>query len=309
MSLATIRRVCYGSDMEMHQVRYFLAMARSLNFTRAAEECNVTQPSLTRAIQKLEEELGGPLFRRERSRTHLTDLGRLMLPHLERTVEAAEAAKQIARDVGKAQVAALALGVASSIDSAVLEAVIAEVAAGLPGFELSVTSASSAEIIEGALSGTLDLVIVELPDDGPDRMEAWPLFDQLYHLVTRADHPLAARATAKLADARDEPFIDWGGDAAERLLAAAGSVGFTPAIPHRASGPDQVCRLILAGLGSALMPPPRGDDGRLRAVRLEDVSISRHVVLSAISGRRRSIAAEAFVRASRARDWNGAPVV
>ena len=54
--------------MEMHQVRYFLAVARTRNFTRAAEECNVSQPSLTRAIQKLEGELGGPLFRREGGR-------------------------------------------------------------------------------------------------------------------------------------------------------------------------------------------------------------------------------------------------
>ncbi len=60
--------------MEMHQVRYFLAVARTRNFTRAAEECNVSQPSLTRAIQKLEGELGGPLFRREHSLSHLTDL-------------------------------------------------------------------------------------------------------------------------------------------------------------------------------------------------------------------------------------------
>ena len=77
--------------MEMHQVRYFLAVARTLNFTRAAEESNVTQPSLTRAIQKLEEEFGGLLFRRERALTHLTDLGRLMLPHLERAYAAAAA--------------------------------------------------------------------------------------------------------------------------------------------------------------------------------------------------------------------------
>ena len=62
--------------MEMHQIRYFLAVARTLNFTRAAEECHVAQPSLTRAVQKLEDELGGPLFRRERSNTHLSQLGK-----------------------------------------------------------------------------------------------------------------------------------------------------------------------------------------------------------------------------------------
>ena len=104
--------------MEMHQVRYFLAAARTLNFTRAAEECNVTQPSLTRAIQKLEEEFGGLLFRRERALTHLTDLGRLMLPHLERTYEAAQAAKALAKGVGKATVAPLNLGMAATVAGA-----------------------------------------------------------------------------------------------------------------------------------------------------------------------------------------------
>src|SRR5579862_9438158 len=69
------------SPMEMHQIRYFLAVCDSLNFTRAAEACNVTQPALTRAIQKLEEELGSLLLHRERSRTHLTDFGQLMRPH------------------------------------------------------------------------------------------------------------------------------------------------------------------------------------------------------------------------------------
>ena len=64
--------------MEMHQVRYFLAVAEELNFTRAAEKCNVSQPSLSRAIQMLEHEFGGALFRRERGRTHLTELGQMI---------------------------------------------------------------------------------------------------------------------------------------------------------------------------------------------------------------------------------------
>ena len=68
--------------MEMHQVRYFLSVARTLNFTKAADECHVSQPSLSRGIKKLEEELGGDLFRRERTLTHLTELGRLMVPVL-----------------------------------------------------------------------------------------------------------------------------------------------------------------------------------------------------------------------------------
>ena len=68
--------------MELHEIRYFLALSKTLNFTKAAEICNVSQPALTRAIQKMEDELGGLLFSRERNNTHLTELGRLLEPHL-----------------------------------------------------------------------------------------------------------------------------------------------------------------------------------------------------------------------------------
>ena len=69
--------------MEMHQVRYFLALSREFNFTRAAETCCVSQPALTRAIKQLEDEFGGELFRRERRLTHLTELGQRMMPILQ----------------------------------------------------------------------------------------------------------------------------------------------------------------------------------------------------------------------------------
>src|SRR5690242_16525712 len=83
--------------MEMHQIRYCLAVCDTLNFTRAAERCNVTQPALTRAIQKLEEELGGLLFRRERKFTHMTDLGLLVRPQLEGILKQSEQARTAAQ--------------------------------------------------------------------------------------------------------------------------------------------------------------------------------------------------------------------
>ena len=292
--------------MEMHQVRYFLAMARSLNFTRAAEECNVTQPSLTRAIQKLEEEFDGPLFRRERSRTHLTDLGRQMLPHLERTYEAAQAAKVLAREIGEAQVTPLTLGVADTIENDVLDAVLAETGAGLPGFELTLQSGTSEQLIDLGLSGALDLFIVEVPEDAPDRFEAWSLFDHIYHMITRAEHPLASGDAVTLDDIRDEHWIEYCGDGARALRDAAKAAGFEPVFRHRADSAAQLRRLVLAGLGSAFLPPPR-DRTRLAALRLVDVEASRSVVLAAIAGRRRSVAAAAFVRASRARAWDMEP--
>ena len=287
--------------MEMHQVRYFLSMARLLNFTRAAEECNVTQPSLTRAIQKLEDEFNGPLFRRERSLTHLTDLGRLMLPHLERTFEAAQAAKALARGVGRAQVTPLALGVAATIQSETLDEVLSEVAQGLPGFELSVTTGSSRDLLERAIGGTLDLVIVEVPEGSPDRLETWPLFEHAYAMHLRADHHLAAKSETRIAEAAAEVWIDLGSDGCSALRDAAGGA-FEPDIRHNADDLVQLRRMILAGLGSAFLPGARRD-GKLASVRFVDAGIVRKVALAAIAGRRRSVAADAFVRASRARGW------
>src|SRR5215216_1657080 len=85
--------------MEMHQVRYFLAVTRTLNFTRAAEECNVAQPSLTRAIKQLEAELGGDLFRRERPRAIMTELGERMLPLLRQCYDSAISARTLASSI------------------------------------------------------------------------------------------------------------------------------------------------------------------------------------------------------------------
>ena len=88
--------------MELHEIRYFLAVCQTLNFTRAAELCTVTQPALTRAIQKIEGEVGGLLFARERGNTHLTELGRLKQPHLEEVQARTRAAKDQAAKVAVA---------------------------------------------------------------------------------------------------------------------------------------------------------------------------------------------------------------
>lgn len=103
--------------MEMHQVRYFLAVARILNFTRAAEECHVAQPSLTRAIKQLEEELGGDLFRRERNFTHLTEFGLRMQPFLQQCFDSAMAAKSLASSLKSGAVTPLPLAVSNAVKS------------------------------------------------------------------------------------------------------------------------------------------------------------------------------------------------
>jgi DNA-binding transcriptional LysR family regulator len=287
--------------MEMHQVRYFLAVARVLNFTRAADECFVTQPSLTRAIQKLEEELGGPLFRRERALTHLTDLGRLMLPHLERTYEAAQAAKALAKGVGRAEVAPLRLGVADGLLAPPLADALADVSAGLPGFDVAIVSGSSEALVASALTGELDLIVVEGGGDAPERFEHWRLRALPYCVLVGEACGLgpevALDALAGLG------VIEGGGSGAARLLAAAGEAGVQLSVRHRAASAAAAAMMASAGLGAAIvpsgLPPPHGT----RELTVTGLDLAGEVVIGAIAGRKRPIAADAFLRAARARDW------
>lgn len=122
--------------MEMHQIRYFLAVSRTLNFIRAAKECNVAQPSLTRAIYKLEEELGGELFRPERNRTHLTELGKRMISPLTQCYESAKAAKADADSFGSTEFSPLRCGVSHSIDLMIIAPTLLALAEAMPGVKL-----------------------------------------------------------------------------------------------------------------------------------------------------------------------------
>ena len=119
--------------MEMHQIRYFLAVSETLNFTRAAKQCHVSQPALTRGIQKLEQELGEPLFRRERNLTHLTELGRAMRPYLDQTLANVSAAKAAANGLQNLNDASLNLGIMCTIGPNRLIELMSTFISELPG--------------------------------------------------------------------------------------------------------------------------------------------------------------------------------
>jgi len=149
--------------MEMHQVRYFLAVADTLNFTRAAEQCHVSQPALTRAIQQLEEELGGLLLRRERRLTHLTDFGRLIEPHLRQLFADAEAAKTTTKRFLNMQAAELRLGVMCTIGPARFMGFLAAFRSANPGCEMTLVEDVPGGLSQMLLQGELDLAAWRSP--------------------------------------------------------------------------------------------------------------------------------------------------
>ena len=291
--------------MEMHQIRYFLAVSQTLNFTRAAEECHVAQPSLTRAIKTLEEELGAELFRRERQFTHLTDFGRRMLPLLRQSHDSALAAKDIAASLRKGALAPLTIALGNTVEMSPLAAPLTELARAFAGLELKFSRGSSAEITELLKRGDAELAVTGAMNETWDRLDSWLLFTESFSLVVAADPEFAGRDEIDVSGLAGQsllkrPYCEMSPrmDAILHACEGAGSGA------HEVAADADVNALVQAGLGVAILPARRSDDERLRRVRIAGLDLACPVILHAVAGRPRSMAAATLIKMLRARDWS-----
>lgn len=290
--------------MEMHQVRYFLAVCRTLNFTKAAEECNVAQPSLTRAIQKLEEEFGGLLFHRERANTHLTELGRAMLPHLQRTYDAAQTAKQLATGFKKGDLVHLRLGVASSVPAAGVAGVLGGVQQAVPALELTLGGGADTKLVDEAIAGDLDLFVVGDDTQLSERVHSWTLHREPLIAVMRIDHPLAKKASIGISDFDGVDVVQLANcPLAVRFRQVCDDAGIKPRFLKHVASCDQILSLVREGLGVAALPQTVAQDSDLAVKPIEGLSVDRAITLGAVAGRKFSPASDAFVKLARTRDW------
>src|SRR5260370_34170370 len=143
----------------MHQVRYFLTLCQELNFTRAAEKCNVAQPALTRAIKLLEEEFGGLLFHRERARTHLSELGLAVRPYLDEVRRQSLQAKQLATSFIELKQTPLKLGIMCTIGPGNFVGLLSNLQAQHHDIELQISDAGVTDLQERLLAGELAAAI------------------------------------------------------------------------------------------------------------------------------------------------------
>jgi DNA-binding transcriptional LysR family regulator len=290
--------------MEMHQVRYFLAVARTLNFTRAAEQCNVSQPALTRAIRQLEEELAGKLLRREGKHSHLTDLGVRMVPLMQQCYESATAAKTLASSFRKGATQALSIALSHSIDGRLLAGPIGELQRAIPGLQLRLERGDAGEIAEGLKKGGVDFAVAGPMGLGWDRLDAWPLFEEPFELTVHERHPLAreARIGARRLEGQ-RLLVSTRCESAEALAAALEAQGIAAGEAHQIAAMGDLLALLEAGLGVAFLPQSAARRASFRRMAVEGFAMSRAVSLYGVSGRQRSPAADAFMRLMRARDW------
>lgn len=292
--------------MEMQQVRYFIAVAKTLNFTRAAEDCNVTQPALTRAIKLLEYELGGDLIRREGRNTHLTELGHKMLPMLRQCHEAAQAAQMLAKAVKKGEVATLSIAVSRTIDPLLILAPLREMYAAFMAIQLKLKRGTGCEIAAMLKSGEADLAVGGPLGETWDRLEAWPMFTESFDLIVGQDHDLARRNTLDLDVEliREERFlIHSGADFSDEERAQLGAAGVNVHTAHHVDTDHDMEVLVEAGFGIGLAPTRCMRAANLRHVPYPVLDLQRMIAVYTVAGRPRSREVATLLNLLRGRDW------
>ena len=292
--------------MEMHQVRYFLAVARTLNFTRAAEECHVAQPSLTRAIKQLEEELGGDLFRRERPHAQLTELGRQMIPLLRQCFESAAGAKEAATAIKKGDVATLRLALSETINASLFAPQIRELARSFPGLEVKFFRGSGEDVEEYLKKGDAELGISAASCADWERLDSWPLFKEHFELAVSTRHPLASRDSVNFDDLREQRFVlrsyCESGPQLVKLMIGHG-IDLTAA--NYVNSESTLIVLTEAGLGISLVPESAASPATISRKPVGGLDFVRTVSLHAVAGRQRTAVGGLMFKLLRGYCWKG----
>ena len=291
--------------MEMHQVRYFLATVSELNFTKAADKCNVTQPSLTRAIKQLEEELGGDLFRRERPHAQLTELGQRMYPLLKQCYESALGARSLASAIKSGEVGTLRLGVSRTVNLELLTPCLLELNRLFERLELKLLRGTAGEIVELLKKGEAELAVAADIDEEWDRLDRWPLFTESFHLLVNAKHRLASHAALDIEDLRQEQFLrSTHCERAEKLASILRNHDLDLCYGHELTSERDLITLLEADFGVAFAPCSNSYPKTLKQAPVNGVELGRSVCLYGVAGRERTAVAAAVLKMLRAADWS-----
>jgi LysR family hydrogen peroxide-inducible transcriptional activator len=241
--------------MEMHQLRYVVAVGRTRNFSRAAEQCHVSQPSLSQQIQKLEDELGERLFERTKRDARLTPHGEAFLPRALRILEEVDAAKREATDARELLRGMVTIGVLPTIAPYLLPYVLTKFAEKFPGVEVVVQEDTTAHLLKLVLGCEIDLAVASHPIQDP-RLEVRELFTEELLLALPPRHPLTRKRTISVGDLDSEPFIVMkdGHCLGDQVLRFCDRRDLRPNISFRSAQLETVQSLVRAGLGLSLIP-------------------------------------------------------
>ncbi|HTU97660.1 MAG TPA: LysR family transcriptional regulator [Solirubrobacteraceae bacterium] len=290
--------------MELRQLRYLVALAEELNFTRAAEREHVAQPALSQQIRRLEDEVGLALVERTTRHVALTEAGEVLVVRARRVLAELEAAGTELQGLRGMDTGHVSIGAMHTMGPIDLSLPLALFHDRHPGVGLTVREQSSEEMAEMLRVDEIDLAFLSVTE----RVESHGL--ALHQLVSEElvvllppDHPLNGRAQVRMAELADEQFISFraGARLRELLFAAGREAGFEPKVTLESNESQRIRRLVARGLGVAILP--RSDAERpgaeVAVARLVEPSLRRDITLAWRDGRRLTPAAAAFLDLAR----------
>lgn len=274
----------YAEGMQFQQLAYFVAVAETRHFTRAAEAVHVSQPSLSQQIRALEKELGAPLFSRARGNIALTDAGEALLPLAVRILADADTARHEVLELAQLRSGRVRLGATPSLCTGLLPVVLRAFHDRHPGIRLLLEEGGSHDLVRELARGALDLALVVLPLPSPSpALTTVELFQEDLVAVSAVDAD-PPPTPLRIEDLRGQPMVMFrhGYDLRDLTLGACRAAGFEPTFTVEGGEMDAVLGFVRAGLGIGVVPSmvaARAGDG-LRVTPLARPGLRRTVALA-----------------------------
>ena len=292
--------------MELRQIRYFLEICEQGSFSRAADQCGVTQPALTMAMKTLEGELGGAVFHREGRRLVLSELGQMVRPHLQRLAGEQDNALIVAKNYKLLKQAPLRVGILPTIGPARIGRFLGVFRDNHPGVELAVSEGSAEALAKRLASADLDIAVANAIGGFGDEFRAELLYNERYVVIFPPGHRFALLDAVRLSDLGGEDYVDrLACEMREMVMKVLGQRKVQLYAKFRSEREDWVQAMVLAGLGFAFMPEHSVTVGGLLSRALIEPAVARDVQAFEVRGRERTPAASLFLHGLAAFGWPG----
>ena len=239
--------------MEIDQLRYFLQVAERGNFTRAAEELGISQPALSRSIQKLEEELGQPVFERKTRSVSLTEAGTLLQSRAQQVLTSLKYTRAEITDDGHS--GRVRVGAIPTIAPYFLPKVLRQFSKEFPKATVIVQENTTDSLLKSCTQGEIDLAILALPVSAR-YLEIEELFEEELLLVLPPEHPLVEKAKIRLCDVEPYPFVllDEAHCLSDNIVSFCRQRSFQPVAVERTSQLAMVQELVSLSHGVSMIP-------------------------------------------------------
>jgi LysR family hydrogen peroxide-inducible transcriptional activator len=283
--------------MTFHQLRYVCAIADTGSFSRAAERCQVAQPSLSEQVLKLEEDLGTKLFDRLGRSVRLTEAGRVFLPHARSILKEIETARSSVADKCAEVRGSVAVGVIPTVAPYLMPRYTTAFTKKYPEAKLRIIEETTPILLESLRDLSIDLAILALPMRHKD-LEFVPLRTEPLFAVLPKNHRLAAAESLALKDLRGESFVMLrdGHCFRDLSIAACSRARVTPRIAFESGQFSSLFGMVAAGVGISLVPEMAIDrNAGCRYVPLSDARATRTIVAATLRGRSFNRVQQAFL--------------